>query len=93
MQIVKALVNVSLRVSKLFWKFKLLGICSNLPVKFAIFLKVAYFLTPKRDLGRFSVWKRLKYFINAVMSKAIVVFVFLLLKLLQSVYSQHVTET
>ena len=58
MQIVKALVNVSLRVSKLlnysensnYWEF-----CSNLPVKFAIFLKVAYFLTPKRDLGRFSV--------------------------------------
>ena len=38
-----------------YWEF-----CSNLPVKFAIFLKVAYFLTPKRDLGRFSVWKRLK---------------------------------
>ena len=33
-----------------YWEF-----CSNLPVTFAIFLKVAYILTPKRDLRRFSI--------------------------------------
>ena len=48
MQIEKAQINGGLCVSKVSWNFtfQLLVILSrNLPVKFVIFLKVAYFLT------------------------------------------------
>ena len=47
MQFEKALINDRLRASKVSWNshFNCLWFCSNLPVKFAIFKKVAYCLT------------------------------------------------
>ena len=48
MQVKKALINDCLGVSNVSWKFYIPTISNlaiTLPVKFAIFLKVAYFLT------------------------------------------------
>ena len=59
MQIGKALINDGLRVSKEF--------CSNLPVKIAIFLKIAYFLTVSIV---FSVYKQTFTVLNNLKTRA-----------------------